>query len=177
MEFSILEWVAFPFSRGPSQPRDQTQVSCIAGGFFTCRATREAHDEHRSKHLLGCYWKNFKYIESFHPSNKLLWWRLSIYPFNRWWHWGIQLLRDLLKVTQVSVRAEIQTQAPKSPHLTVFSSDSQITTQIGFNDHFVLTLFFLHQRNIFLIVSPTHPEVSLGSLTLFNSRKTLGSKV
>ena len=30
-----LEWVAFPFSRGCSQPRDQTQVSHIAGGFFT----------------------------------------------------------------------------------------------------------------------------------------------
>ena len=28
-------WVAFPFSRGSSQPRDQTQVSQIAGGFFT----------------------------------------------------------------------------------------------------------------------------------------------
>ena len=25
----ILEWLAFPFSRGSSQPRDQTQVSCI----------------------------------------------------------------------------------------------------------------------------------------------------
>ena len=31
----ILEWVAFPFSRGSSQPRDRTQVSCFAGGFFT----------------------------------------------------------------------------------------------------------------------------------------------
>ena len=31
----ILEWVAFPFSRGSSQPRDQTRVSCSAGGFFT----------------------------------------------------------------------------------------------------------------------------------------------
>ena len=31
----ILEWVAVPFSRGPSQPGDQTQVSHIAGGFFT----------------------------------------------------------------------------------------------------------------------------------------------
>ena len=38
----ILEWVAIPFSRGPSCPRDQTQVSCIAGGFFTVRAPREA---------------------------------------------------------------------------------------------------------------------------------------
>ena len=31
----ILEWVAFLFSRGSSQPRDQTQVSHIAGRFFT----------------------------------------------------------------------------------------------------------------------------------------------
>ena len=31
----ILEWVAVPFTRGSSQPRDQTQVSCIAGRFFT----------------------------------------------------------------------------------------------------------------------------------------------
>ena len=31
----IVEWVAYPFSRGSSQPRNQTGVSCIAGGFFT----------------------------------------------------------------------------------------------------------------------------------------------
>ena len=31
----ILEWEAFPFSRGSSQPRDQTQASRIAGEFFT----------------------------------------------------------------------------------------------------------------------------------------------
>ena len=31
----ILEWVVFPFSRGFSQPRDQTQVSCTEGSFFT----------------------------------------------------------------------------------------------------------------------------------------------
>ena len=31
----ILEWVTFPFSRGSSQPRDRTQVSCIAGRSFT----------------------------------------------------------------------------------------------------------------------------------------------
>ena len=36
----ILQWVA-PFSRGSSQPRDQTQVSRVAGGFFTSWATRE----------------------------------------------------------------------------------------------------------------------------------------
>ena len=35
LQARILDWVAFPFSRGSSQPRDQTQVSHIAGGFFT----------------------------------------------------------------------------------------------------------------------------------------------
>ena len=35
LQTRILEWVAIPFSRGSSQPRDQTQVSCIAGRFFT----------------------------------------------------------------------------------------------------------------------------------------------
>ena len=35
LQARILEWVAFPFSRGSTQPRDQTQVSDIAGGFFT----------------------------------------------------------------------------------------------------------------------------------------------
>ena len=38
------EWVAFPFSRQSSQPRDQTQVSRIVGGFFTSWATREAQE-------------------------------------------------------------------------------------------------------------------------------------
>ena len=42
LQARILEWVAFPFSRGSSQPRDQTQVSRIAGRFFTSWATREA---------------------------------------------------------------------------------------------------------------------------------------
>ena len=41
LQARILEWVAVPFSRGSSQPRDQTQVSCIAR-FFTSWATREA---------------------------------------------------------------------------------------------------------------------------------------
>ena len=35
LQVRILNWVAIPFSRGSSHPRDQTWVSCIAGGFFT----------------------------------------------------------------------------------------------------------------------------------------------
>ena len=42
LQAGILEWVAFPFSRGSSQRRDRTQVSHTAGGFFTSWATREA---------------------------------------------------------------------------------------------------------------------------------------
>ena len=37
----ILEWVDIPFSRGSSQPKGRTQVSCIAGGFFTIWTTRK----------------------------------------------------------------------------------------------------------------------------------------
>ena len=43
LQARILERVAFPFSRGCSQPRDWTQISHIAGGFFTTWPTREAH--------------------------------------------------------------------------------------------------------------------------------------
>ena len=38
----ILEWVVYPFSRGSSWHRNQTEVSCIAGRFVTSWATREA---------------------------------------------------------------------------------------------------------------------------------------
>ena len=49
LQARILEWVAFPFCRGSSQPRDrtqlsQTQISRIAGRFFTSWATREAQE-------------------------------------------------------------------------------------------------------------------------------------
>ena len=37
----MLEWVAYPFSRGSSQPRNRTSVSCIEGRFFNSWATRE----------------------------------------------------------------------------------------------------------------------------------------
>ena len=48
LQARILEWVAIPFSRGSSRPKDQTQVSCIAGRFFTIRATRETQINYNS---------------------------------------------------------------------------------------------------------------------------------
>ena len=44
LQARILEWVTFPFSKGSSQPRNRTGVSCIAGRFFTSWATREAQE-------------------------------------------------------------------------------------------------------------------------------------
>ena len=41
LQIRILQWVAIPFSRGSSRLRDWTQVSCIAGRFFTAWVTRE----------------------------------------------------------------------------------------------------------------------------------------
>ena len=41
LQSRILEWVAIPFSRGSSRPRDQTWVSCIVGRFFTAWVPRE----------------------------------------------------------------------------------------------------------------------------------------
>ena len=41
----ILEWIPISFSRGSSQPRDQTHISCLAGRFFPSGATWEAPGE------------------------------------------------------------------------------------------------------------------------------------
>ena len=42
LQARILEWVAISFSRGSSQPKELTQVSCTADRFLTISATREA---------------------------------------------------------------------------------------------------------------------------------------
>ena len=45
LQARILEWVAFPFSSKSSHPRDQTQVSHIAGSVFTSWVTRETQED------------------------------------------------------------------------------------------------------------------------------------
>ena len=57
LQARIVEWVAFPFSRGSPQPRDQTQVSHTAGGFFTSWTTREAigYIPHAEQYILVGY--------------------------------------------------------------------------------------------------------------------------
>ena len=60
LQARILEWVATSFSRGFSQPKYWTQVSCIAGRFFTVWVTREVTSgspplpDHKSLHIIIC---------------------------------------------------------------------------------------------------------------------------
>ena len=56
LQAKILEWVAFPFSRGSFQPRNRTQVSRFAGGFLTSWATREA------PYICMCTYNMYVYI-------------------------------------------------------------------------------------------------------------------
>ena len=56
LQARILEWVDIPFSRGSSQSKDRTQVSCITGRFFTSWATKEA------KGVWGAYENAFQVL-------------------------------------------------------------------------------------------------------------------
>ena len=69
LQARILEWVAFPSTRGSSQPRDWTQVSHIAGGFFSSWAAGEAH-EYRRK---AACWNNSFPVWSPVSSNSVIW--------------------------------------------------------------------------------------------------------
>ena len=54
LQARILEWVTISFSRGSSQPRDQTQVSCIAGRFLMDWAMTEdskTEDSQKNRHF------------------------------------------------------------------------------------------------------------------------------
>ena len=77
LQATIPEWVAILFSRGSSQTRDQSQVSCIAGRFLTVRATREAWLP--LNHSLIEFWQ------------LLLDYRLGIYVWIKLWKSGMQV--------------------------------------------------------------------------------------
>ena len=59
---SILEWAAVSYSRGSSQPRDQTWVSYIAGRFFTLWATSEAQSFWNKIFRIGREWEGEKLL-------------------------------------------------------------------------------------------------------------------
>ena len=57
LQARILEWVAFPFSSGSSQPRDWSQVSCTAGEFFTNWTIRGALNHPTPPSLTQRFWR------------------------------------------------------------------------------------------------------------------------
>ena len=64
LQARIQEWVVIPFSRGSSQPMDQTHISCISSRSFTIWATRDALivTKRVENALLGCSLKNDRMI-------------------------------------------------------------------------------------------------------------------
>ena len=70
----ILEWVAYPFSRGTSRPRKKTGVSCIAGRFFTIWAITEAGSVNLCSPLELCF--SQKYISQ---RTTCISWYITIY--------------------------------------------------------------------------------------------------
>ena len=77
LQARILEWVAISFSRGSSQPRDQTQVSHTAGRYFNHWATHLSFSK---------YFKKIKMLEpsQSHSMNPLFWYqKLEKYSKNK----------------------------------------------------------------------------------------------
>ena len=77
VQASVLEWIAVPFSKGSSQPRDRTQVSRIAGRFLTIWTTREAHLWTRIAFI--AFWTtNIFFLIA--PTTSPQWYLSAIYP-------------------------------------------------------------------------------------------------
>ena len=92
----ILEWAAFPSSRGSCQPKNWTRVSCIAGGFITNWAIREAHTYiciHVYIHI------NFVTRHEFQTSFYHL---QATRPYSSYWiYFSLILLNEVSKSTQL----------------------------------------------------------------------------
>ena len=81
LQAKILEWVSMPSSRGSSQPRDQTQVSCIAGGFSTIWVTRWWLNQ-VTLQTFGCYYL----CSCFSIHVGLFLFSLAVIMITSWWY-------------------------------------------------------------------------------------------
>ena len=102
LQVRILEWVAFPFSKGSSWTRNWTSVSCIAGGYFTNWVMREhcegwASEIYGRNHLwheegsdiiqLGCLYvyRCFRQIFLSKKNFRVFWWLLCVAGLLKIW--------------------------------------------------------------------------------------------
>ena len=94
----ILEWVAYPFSRGSSQPRNRTRVSCIAVGFFTSWATRTL------KNVSSCKRIKQEFDSTVDNSDKSFKLKAFIqkdeYYRSKWFFWDQDSLKNWISCTQ-----------------------------------------------------------------------------
>ena len=132
----ILEWVAISFSRGSSQPRDGTQVSCTAGRFFTEWATSNDDNNHwqPKKNLFHgwCYGRLSESI-SFNPVSS---------PMGR-----VHCFSSILQMSKLRLRLN----SPRKVKLLSWASDiSQMTTGLEF---FTTTHTASYWRKIVAIAS------------------------
>ena len=72
LQAKILKWLAIPFSRGSSRPRDWTQFSCIAGRFFTAWDTRKplSNDAGIYKNYIANFMLNGTTSKQLYPWNQ-----------------------------------------------------------------------------------------------------------
>ena len=80
LQARILEWIAIPFSRESSWPRDWTQVFCIASRFFAVWATREAQSVKSWTSKPNLYDISFSYWVTLHHSSIVF---SSVHQFSR----------------------------------------------------------------------------------------------
>ena len=104
----MLEWVAMPSSRGSFQPRDQGQVSRIAGRFFTIWTTSEAQGLYLSNSLF--FFKKINGETPIDPTVGILKAKNDNNP-NKILHWW---LRPMQSTTPIPT--------PKTPNLTISES-------------------------------------------------------
>ena len=93
LQARILEWVDAPFSRGSSQPSEQTQVPHIAGWFLTSWATWQAQHMLATLQIHKACWA----VKDTCPSSNGLGWVLKK-QFKACWTFNKSILRDQLKV-------------------------------------------------------------------------------
>ena len=92
----ILEWVAYPFPNRSSWPRNRTGVSCIADGFFTNWAIREATEDcKKAQKLLPSLYLYLSKTSSHPDSGLVLWFTLTrnmleYRGFPSLFAWGVQ---------------------------------------------------------------------------------------
>ena len=69
LQARILEWIAMPSSRGSSRPRDQTCISCIAGGFFTDESPEKPREKPCTTLTKQHPWRQGQPTTSFSPAS------------------------------------------------------------------------------------------------------------